>query len=80
MHHYHAPFQYTLKEDGLVDDERTVACMMLLISADKKASRAERFGKNQEHDHQLLNQLAIELAKNNEASKKNSSSKFRSGD
>ena len=80
MHHYHAPFQYALKEDGLVDDDRTVACMMLLISADKKASRAERFGKNQEHDHQLLNQLAIELAKNNEASKKNSSSKFRSGD
>jgi hypothetical protein len=58
MHHYHSPYHFTLKSDGVLDDERTAAYMMLLIKADKKASRAERLGRKEQQDHQWLQEIA----------------------
>jgi hypothetical protein len=58
MHHYHSPYHFTLKSDGVPHDERTAAYMMLLIKADKKASRAERLGRHEQQDHLWLQEIA----------------------
>jgi hypothetical protein len=50
MHHYHSPYHFTLKSDGVPHDERTAAYMMLLIKADKRAGQAERLGYTQKTD------------------------------
>ncbi len=57
LYHYHNPFHFHLNNLMQLEDDYTVAQMMLLVKADKKASRAERMGRLSQTDERLFEEL-----------------------